>query len=68
VNTKLARLNAYGRYAIDKVSGIRIDYIYDRYSTNDWTWTNFTYVDGTTLSENQKQTMNLVAASYYFKF
>jgi MtrB/PioB family decaheme-associated outer membrane protein len=68
VNTKLARLNAYGRYAIDKVSGIRLDYIYDRYSTNDWTWTNFTYIDGTTLSENQKQTMNLVAASYYFKF
>src|SRR5882672_291253 len=68
VTTKLARLNAYGKYAIDKKSGIRVDYIYDRYSTNDWTWTNFAYIDGTTLNENQKQTMNLVAATYYFKF
>jgi hypothetical protein len=68
VSTKLARLNAFGRYALDKKSGIRVDYIYDRYSTDDWTWSTFAYADGTTLSESQKQTMNLVAASYYFKF
>jgi len=68
VNTKLTRLNVFGRYAIDKASGVRLDYIYDRYSTNDWLWSTWTYTDGTTLSENQKQTVNFFAASYYFKF
>jgi len=68
ITTKLTRLNVFGRYAIDKASGVRLDYIYDRYSTNDWLWSTWTYTDGTTLSENQKQTVNFFAASYYFRF
>lgn len=68
VNTKLTRINVFGKYAIDKLSGVRLDYIYDRYSTNDWVWSTWTYTDGTTLNENQGQTVNFFAASYYFKF
>jgi MtrB/PioB family decaheme-associated outer membrane protein len=68
VNTKLTRLNAYGKYSLGKASGIRVDYIYDRYQTDDWLWSTWTYSDGTTLSENQRQTVNFFAVSYYFKF
>jgi hypothetical protein len=47
---------------------VRFDYIYDRYTTDNWTWSTWTYTDGTTLSENQNQKVNFVAASYYFKW
>jgi len=68
VSTKLTRVNVYGRYALDKQSGVRVDYIYDQYKTNDWLWSTWTYTDGTTLSENQNQRVNFFAVSYYFKF
>jgi hypothetical protein len=68
VNTKLTRLNVFGKYAIDKASGVRFDYIYDRYSADDWLWSTWTYTDGTTLSDKQKQTVNFFTASYYFKW
>jgi len=68
ITTKLTRLNVFGRYALDKNSGVRLDYIYDRYQTDDWTWSTWVYTDGTTLSQNPNQKVNFLAASYYFKF
>src|SRR5882672_3059369 len=66
--TKLTRLNVYGKYALEKNSGVRLDYIYDRYQTDDWTWSTWMYADGTTLSQNPNQKVNFFAASYYVKF
>jgi hypothetical protein len=68
VTTKLTRFNLWSKYAIEKNSGVRVDYIYDRYQTDDWQWSTWMYADGTTLSENQNQRVNFFAASYYFKF
>jgi len=68
VTTKLTRLNVYGKYALEKNSGVRLDYIYDRYQTDDWTWSTWMYADGTTLSQNPNQKVNFFAASYYVKF
>jgi MtrB/PioB family decaheme-associated outer membrane protein len=73
VTTKLTRLNLYARYALQKSSGVRLDYIYDRFSSDDWTWAGtggvpFTYTDGTTLTENRPQTINFIGVSYYYKF
>jgi hypothetical protein len=40
ITTRLTHLNFFAKYGLEKNSGIRLDYIYDRFSTNDWTWTN----------------------------
>ena len=51
-----------------KNSGLRVDYIYDRFKTDDWTWTTWTYTDGTTLSQNPDQKVNFAGVSYYHRF
>jgi len=67
VTTKLTRLNLYGKYLLQKNAGVRLDYIYDRYSTDDWTWSTWMYADGSRLRDpNQK--VNFVGVSYYYKW
>lgn len=58
----------FGIYALEKNSSIRLDYIYDRYSSNDWTWSSWVYSDGTTLSQRPRQNVNFVGVSYIYKF
>jgi len=67
VSTKQTRLNLYGKYALQKNSGIRLDYVFDRYSTDDWLWSTWMYADGTRLQDpNQK--VNFIGVSYYYKW
>jgi predicted porin len=62
------RLNLFARYALQKNSGVRLDYIFDRFKTDDWTWASWVYADGTQLSENQSQRVNFLGVSYYYRF
>jgi MtrB/PioB family decaheme-associated outer membrane protein len=68
VNTQLTRLNLFAKYALRKNSGVRLDYIYDRFKTDDWTWTTWTFVDGTTLTQDPDQKVSFIGVSYYFRF
>jgi predicted porin len=68
ITTKLTRLNLFGKYALQKNSGVRLDYIYDRYQTDDWTWSNWMYADGTRISQDPNQTVNFVGISYYYRW
>jgi MtrB/PioB family decaheme-associated outer membrane protein len=68
ITTKLTRVNVYGKYALEKNAGVRLDYIYDRYSSDDWTWQTWTYADGTQLVQNPIQKVNFFLVSYYYKW
>jgi MtrB/PioB family decaheme-associated outer membrane protein len=68
ITTRLTRLNFFGKYALEKNSGLRLDYIYDRFSTNDWTWTSWVYVDGTRLSQDPNQKVHFIGVSYYYRW
>lgn len=68
VTTKLTRFNLFGRYALQKNAGIRLDYIYDRFSTDDWTWTTWTYADGTRVLQDSVQKVHFFGARYYYRF
>ena len=68
INTKLTTIKLWATYALDKQSGIRVDYIYDRFDTNDWTWTTWVYTDGTIVSQQPLQTVNFLGVSYYYRF
>ncbi len=61
-------LKLTGKYAMQKNTGVRVQYIRDRFSTNDWTWDQWTYSDGTRVLPNSQQTVNFLSASYYFNF
>lgn len=68
VSTRLVRLSLFARYALQKHSGIRVDYVYDRFKSDDWTWTSWTYADGTTLFQEPLQKVQFIGVSYYHKF
>ncbi len=61
-------LKLTGKYAMQKNAGLRFQYIRDRFSTNDWTWDQWTYSDGTRVLPNSQQTVNFLGASYYLNF
>jgi MtrB/PioB family decaheme-associated outer membrane protein len=68
ISTKLTRATLFGKYALQKNSGVRLDYVYDRYSSNDWTWSNFMYRDGTVLTQSPSQKTNFLGATYYYRW
>ena len=68
ISTMLTRVNLFARHAFQKNSGIRIDYIYDRYQTNDWTWSNWMYADGTRITQDPDQQVTFFGVSYYYRF
>jgi MtrB/PioB family decaheme-associated outer membrane protein len=68
VKTQLTRLNLFGRYMLQKNAGVRLDYIYDRYKTDDWTWSNWMYADGTRVTQDPDQTVNFVGVTYFVRW
>jgi hypothetical protein len=68
VTTRLTRISLYGKYALQKNSGIRLNYIYDRFSTSDWSWTTWRYADGTVVTQAPVQKVNFIAVSYYYRW
>lgn len=68
ITTRLMRLQLFAKYEVRKNSGVRVDYIYDQFKTDDWTWTSFQFLDGTTLTQSPEQKVNFVGVSYYYRF
>jgi MtrB/PioB family decaheme-associated outer membrane protein len=61
-------LKLFADQPLDRDSGIRTELIIDRRHNNDWTWQNWTYTDGTTVSLPARQRVTALGASYYFKW
>ena len=68
VSTKLTRVNLFGKYSLQKNSGVRLDYIFDRYKTDEWTWATWTYADGTRITQDPNQAVNFFGVSYYYRW
>jgi MtrB/PioB family decaheme-associated outer membrane protein len=68
VNYDRISLSLHGAYALSKASGVRLLYIFDRFKTDDWYWTNFVYGDGTTVRQDPDQKVHFIGLSYYFRF
>lgn len=66
--TRQSTVKLFGTYAVQKNASVRLDYIYDRYSSNDWTWSQWTYSDGTTLSQQPRQSANFFGVTYIYRF
>jgi len=65
---KTTSLKVYGKYELTRTSGVRVDYAYYRSKTNDWTWANWAYPDGTTFSQGPLEKVNFVGVSYLSRF
>jgi MtrB/PioB family decaheme-associated outer membrane protein len=75
ITDKHLRVSLFAMYAISKSSDIRFDVIYDKWKTNDWTWT---YSDGlpmylsnggaTTVFTRPNESATFVGVRYIYKF
>ena len=60
------RLKLFARYAVRPDAGLKVEYVYDRWRTDDWTWTNWVYADGTVVTQDPQQTVNFIGVSGYY--
>jgi predicted porin len=68
ITTRNTRLQLFAKYAVKKNSDVRIDYIIDRFSTNDWTWSTWTFSDGTRMLQDPVQKVNFLGISYQYRW
>ncbi len=71
IHTKVTSLKLSAKYALQRNSGVRVIYSYDRYRTDDWTWANWNYSPadgGTTVLQNPNQKVNFIGVAYYYRW
>ena len=77
ITNKLLRLKLFATYVLQKNSEVRLDYIHERWRSDDWSWyfadrtTPFTYgvaTDGTTVLDPKRQTADFIGVRYIYRF
>ncbi|MGQ0579787.1 MAG: MtrB/PioB family decaheme-associated outer membrane protein [Betaproteobacteria bacterium] len=81
IKNTLTRAGLFGEYAVQKNSDVRLDLVYERWETDEWTWqfangTPFVYsggtspafTDGTTVNAKSTQESVFVGMRYIYKF
>lgn len=58
----------FGAHAIDKSTTLRLDYIYDKRRIDDWTWSDWTYTDGTRIVQDALNSVHFLGVSVSYKF
>jgi MtrB/PioB family decaheme-associated outer membrane protein len=64
-------LKLFGKYALDKKSAVRVDFVHQKSTYNDWAWgyngVPYTYSDGTTLTQKTDQSANFIGVTYVYQ-
>ena len=64
-------LKLFGKYTLDKVSAVQIDFIHQRNTVDDWTWSYnnvpFTYSDGSTVVQKPTQNVSVIGVTYVYQ-
>lgn len=78
IDTTVFRLALFAQYAVQKQSEVRLDYVFERWHTNDWSYMNgagtaFTYggttgTDGTTVIASPEQQSHFAGVRYIYRF
>jgi MtrB/PioB family decaheme-associated outer membrane protein len=69
VSTRHATLKLSGDYAYRRNMGFKVQYVHDRFNSNDWTWAGESmYGDGTTANPHLIQSVNSIGVFMYFKW
>ncbi len=69
VKTRHASLKLTGDYAYSRTMGIKVQYVYDKWRSSDWTWSGESmYGDGTSANVYPNQSVNYIGIMAYFKW
>lgn len=63
IATELSNMRLFARYALRKNLSLHLDYILNRFKTNEWTWDHWTYTDGSRLTQDIDQIINFIGLS-----
>lgn len=62
-------LKLFADYALDRQSGIRVDFVMDHRDNNDWTWQGWTYTaDGTKITNTPSEKSAFIGISYHYRW
>jgi len=67
IRTQRNSLRLYGTYEVDKQFTVRLDLASERLYTDDWTWTGWTYADGTTVRVQPRERAEFVGISVVYR-
>ena len=76
IHNRMTRLKLFATYAVQKNADIRVDFIHEKWRTDDWSWTfangsPFVYgstTDGSMVITQPTQKSNFIGARYIYKF
>ena len=66
ISSELSNMRLFARYTLQKNFSLHLDYILNRFKTNEWTWNHWTYTDSTRLSQDTNQMVNFVGLSAHY--
>lgn len=64
----VSRLSLSGGYAVSKATKVRLDYIYDLRKMDDYTWSQWTFTDGTRVNVSPSQTTQVFGVTLTHSF
>lgn len=67
IRTQRNTLRLYGTYEVDPRLTVRLDLASERLFTDDWTWTGWTYADGTTVQLQPRERAEFVGISLVYR-
>lgn len=68
IATKLTKLKLFASYAVKKDVTLRATYVYDRFSTDDWSWDRWVYSDGTRVMASPTQEVHFIGFTVNYRF
>lgn len=68
ITSHLATLKLFANYPVGKESSVQLDYTLDHRKTDDWTWTDWAYRDGTTVDQDPNETVHFLGVSFRYGF
>ncbi len=76
ITNTMTRIKLHAAYAVQKGGEVRVEYIHERWKTDDWSWmfangTTFAYgatTDGTQVVQDPKQSSDFVGVRYTYRF
>lgn len=68
IRYRTTELKLSGSYPLGQNAKFALDYLYQDWKTNDWTWDGWVYSDGTTLTQEAHQKTHFLSASYHYRW
>lgn len=68
IETRITLIKLIAKYALTQNAGLRFDYAFQRWTSDDWTWSTWTYTDGTRLLQEPVQKVHFFGVSGYYRW